>query len=194
MDEVTSAYDHFNWRLPVYAAISTLIVYLPITIIPYDIGWLLYAFVVTPIVGIVLIAIAIGNKGGQRLAILSMLTVYAILSWAILRNYLDARSEVRWLLQSREYKAKVLAQPNPKNGGLRHVEWDGWGMMGQETTMYLTYDPSNSLSHKDTFTGKFGSLHCDVWRVKRLEDRWYSVTFYTDTGWESTCDTSTSVP
>ena len=191
MDEDIAAYDRFNWWLPLCAAVGTLIAYLPITALDIDIGWLLYAFVVTPLVSLVLIAIAIGSSGGRRLAILSMLAVYGILSWATLSNYPDARAEARWLLHSREYKAQVLAQPSSPNGALRHIDWDGWGMAGQDTEMYLTYDPSNSLAHKDPSTGTFGSLHCDVWRIQRLENHWYSVTFYTDEGWESKCDTLT---
>lgn len=45
MDESLATYDYFNWRLPLYAAAGTLIAYLPITMLDYDIGWLLYAFV-----------------------------------------------------------------------------------------------------------------------------------------------------
>jgi hypothetical protein len=188
MDEGLDKCDRFDWRLPLFAAVGTLIAYLPITALTNDIGWLLYSFAVSPLVAIVMVGIAIANKGGRRLAVLSMLATYGVVSGAILSNYSDARSEGRWLIHSRQYKAEVLAQPLPPNGRLRHINWDGWGMAGQDTEIYLTYDPSDSLSHEDPARGKFGSLRCDVWRVQRLENHWYAVTFFTDEGWESNCD------
>jgi hypothetical protein len=185
MDEDLATYDHFNWWLPLCAVVGTLIAYLPITILPYDGGWLLYAFVITPLVCIVLVGIAIENRGGRRLAVVSMLAVYGILSWAILSNYLDARSEARWLLHSRQFKAELLAQPTWPNGELRHIEWDGWGFAGMDTEVYLVSDPSNLLSAatKSHVPGKVNGLPCDVVQVHRLESRWYFVLFYTDTSW-----------
>ena len=34
----------------------------------------------------------------------------------------------RWLVLSRYYKPVVLAERDPANGELKHIEWDGWGM------------------------------------------------------------------
>jgi hypothetical protein len=186
MNKSMVSYENFNWWLPLYAAVGTAIGYLPVTMLPYDIGWLLYAFVVTPLVWISLVAFSMRNVGRRRLAVLSMLGVYGVLSWAILRNYLEARSDARWLLHSRTYKAEALAQPSPQNGELRHMEWDGWGMAGQDTVVYLVNDPNDSLlpATRGYSAGNSKGISCDVWRVSRLESHWYSVVFYTDTAWD----------
>jgi hypothetical protein len=186
MDESTATYKHFNWQLTLYAAIGTLILYLPIAIISYDIGWLFYACVVTPLICIALVALAVKSPGRRRLASLSILVVYGILSWLILSNYLDARSHARWLFHSRKYKTEVLTQPSLRNGELRHTEWDGWGMAGSDTVVYLVYDPNDSLvSPARNHSGRNANgVACDVWQVHRLESHWYSVVFYTNTAWD----------
>src|SRR5580698_10876482 len=55
----------------------------------------------------------------------------------------------RWLIWSRSYKAEVLAQPDSSNEELKHIEWDGWGWAGMDTTVYLVFDPTDSLSRAD---------------------------------------------
>src|ERR1051325_6949734 len=90
----------------------------------------------------------------------------------------------RWLLWSRSYKASVLAKPDPGNGELRHIEWDVWGWGGMDTTVYLVFDPADSLSRAvGQKPGKYTGIPCKVPLVKRLEDRWYTVRFYTDQVW-----------
>ena len=97
------------------------------------------------------------------------------------------RSEVRWLWSSKTYKAQVLAQPVPANGDLRHIEWDGWGFAGNDTVVYLVFDPTDSLATAASShgPGKFKGIHCPVPEVRRLEKSWYTVLFYTDTAWNS---------
>jgi hypothetical protein len=46
----------------------------------------------------------------------------------------------KWFARSHDYKSEVLAQPS-SIGELRHIEWDGWGWAGQDTTVYLVFDP-----------------------------------------------------
>jgi hypothetical protein len=93
----------------------------------------------------------------------------------------------RWLIWSRSYKAEVLAQPDSANNELKHIEWDGWGWGGMDTTVYLVFDPADSLSQAASShqPGKYSGLPCKVDRVKRLEDKWYTVQFYTDRVWRS---------
>ncbi|MGC2528472.1 MAG: hypothetical protein WA639_12040, partial [Candidatus Acidiferrum sp.] len=93
-------------------------------------------------------------------------------------------SAVRWLFFSHGYKSEVLAQ-SPKNGELKHIEWDGWGWAGQDTTVYLVFDPTDSLSAaaKGNHPGKFDGIPCEVPVVHRLESYWYTVQFYTDEFW-----------
>ncbi len=92
----------------------------------------------------------------------------------------------RWLIWSRSYKAEVLAGSDPANGELRHIEWDGWGWAGMDTTVYLVFDPTNSLSRATgPSPGKHAGIPCEIDRVKRLEDKWYTVQFYTDYDWKA---------
>src|SRR5690349_2090964 len=93
----------------------------------------------------------------------------------------------RWLMWSRHYKAEVLAMPNPSNGELRHLEWDGWGWGGMDTTVYLVFDPTDSLSRVNGHSGKYAGMPCEVALVKRLEEEWYTVQFYTDQDWRPGC-------
>jgi len=70
-------------------------------------------------------------------------------------------------------------------GELKHIEWDGWGWGGQDTTVYLVYDPADSLAAaaKGQKPGKFNGIPCEVLRVRRLESYWYTVQFYTNEFW-----------
>ena len=88
---------------------------------------------------------------------------------------------------SNDYKAEVLAQPSSTGASLKHVEWDGWGFVGSgDTVVYLVFDPNDSLAGaaRTGSPGKFSGLPCEVLRVRRLENHWYTALFYTDTNWE----------
>lgn len=91
----------------------------------------------------------------------------------------------RWLFESGKYKREVLAQPADSTQLLKHVEWDGWGWGGNDTTVYLVFDPKNALAHAASSgsAGKFPGIPCEVYRVRRLETHWYTVQFYTDSDW-----------
>ena len=91
----------------------------------------------------------------------------------------------RWLMLSRSYKAEVMAQPNSANRELKHIEWDGWGWAGMDTTVYLAFDPTDSLSQaaNSRQAGKYDGIPCEVFRVRRLEAHWYTVCFYTNYEW-----------
>jgi hypothetical protein len=103
---------------------------------------------------------------------------------AIAWNFYAIRSEARWLVWAHRYKAEVLAQPSV-TGELKHVEWDGWGWAAQDTTVYLVFDPTDSLSTaaREHRPGKFNGIPCEVPVVDRLEKNWYAVRFYTDEWW-----------
>ena len=51
--------------------------------------------------------------------------------------------------------------------------------------VYLVFDPTDALSTapKGRSAGKVHGMPCEVFRVQRLESRWYSVVFYTGTDW-----------
>jgi hypothetical protein len=118
----------------------------------------------------------------KRLLALSMFVVIAsVLVW----NFSETKTEARWLVSSRRYKSEVCAQPTPKSGEFKHIEWDGWGWAGQDTTVYLVFDPADSLSLAASthLSGKFAGIPCEVPKVSRLESQWYVVTFYTNQDW-----------
>lgn len=112
---------------------------------------------------------------------ISVVLVSVVLVW----NYSPIRTSIKWSVWSRSYKSEVLAQAASASGDLKHVEWDGWGWAGQDTTIYLVFDPTDSLSlaassHK---SGKFSGLPCEVSLVRQLESHWYAVQFYTNEYW-----------
>ncbi|MGA8102108.1 MAG: hypothetical protein WB869_08140 [Candidatus Acidiferrales bacterium] len=78
MVDKTVEEDRSDWRLPLYALLGTLIVFLPLAISPPS--SLLYIFVVVPIIGILLSVYAVKDaiaKNRRRcLSILSMLAIH----------------------------------------------------------------------------------------------------------------------
>ncbi len=114
-----------------------------------------------------------------------MLVVFCSVLWLLwtISDYVHTTG--RWVIHSKAYKAKVLAQASPTNEELKHIEWDGWGFAGSDTTVYLVFDPHDSLAMaaKSGQPGKFNGIPCEVPEVRRLEDHWYTVLFYTDTDW-----------
>jgi hypothetical protein len=187
----TAEGDRFHWSLPLYAAAGALIIFLPITLYSSQWGTFLYLLGAVPVISLVLLVIgivlAIRRKPRRALAIVTALFVLWGVSWALWRNELPMRSEVRWLWNSKAYKAQVLAQPVPANGDLRHIEWDGWGFPGAgDTVNYLVFDPTDSLAAAARSRGphKFNGIPCEVPEIHRLEKDWYTVLFYTDTAWD----------
>jgi hypothetical protein len=187
MVEKTGEGDRFNWRLPLYAALGALIIFVPVAIWTSEAFF--YVLVVAPIIslllGVFLLVTAIAKRPHRCLSILSMLAIYWVVSAALLVNYSAIRSAGRWFLWSHRYKINVLAQQASANGELKHIEWDGWGWAGQDTTVFLVFDPTDSLSaaamsHQP---GKFNGIPCEVPPVRRLESHWYTVRFYTDEYW-----------
>lgn len=187
MVDKTAEGNRFNCWLLLYAAAATFVVFISIaagTLAP-DISLILYIFVVVPVISLSLLVAAFRKKRRQRLSILSMLAICWAISAALVGNYSAVRTTVRWLVWSHRYKAEVLAQPAPANGELKHSEWDGWGWAGMDTTVYLAFDPTDSLSAaaKSHSPGKFSGIPCKVFSIRRLENHWYSVQLYTNEFW-----------
>lgn len=181
--------NRFNWRLPLCAVLGSFVVFIPIAIWQSDA--IPYLFLVVPVVsllsGVFLLRAAIARNLRLCLSLLSMLCIYWAISAALIRNYSLVRTTSRWLVCSHDYKSKVLGQPTPENGELKHIEWDGWGWAGQDTTVFLVFDPTDSLSaaagsHRP---GKFTGIPCRVFSVHRLESHWYTAQFYTDESWNN---------
>jgi hypothetical protein len=118
----------------------------------------------------------------------TLLLVCIAFTGAVLEGFVPQprpMQSARWLLKSRKYKHEVMLEPSGPNGELKHIEWDGWGWGGNDTTVYLVFDPENALADGATsgLSGRYPGIPCEVYRVRRLEDRWYAVQFYTETDW-----------
>ncbi|MGD0404037.1 MAG: hypothetical protein ABSB66_12670 [Candidatus Acidiferrales bacterium] len=187
MTEKTSGLNQFDWRLPLAALLATPVLFLIVAISQSE--SLVYLFVVVPIISLLLIVFAvlslIARKNRRCLAILLMLAIFWLLSVPLFQNYLAIRSAARWMIWSNDFKAMVAAQPAPANGNVKHLDWDGWGWGGENTAVYLVFDPTDSLSPAASShqPGKFTGLPCKVVRVLRLEPNWYAAQFYTATDW-----------
>jgi hypothetical protein len=98
----------------------------------------------------------------------------------------QARTTIRWLLWSGDYKMRMEKESPQAGTHLKHSGWDGWGFAGAgDTTMYLVFDPQDTLSARALGPASLSGLPCKVYRVRRLEPEWYTVLFYTDTDWDS---------
>ena len=185
-----------SWRLPSYAAIIEIIIFIPIAISHPDTMFFVGIFLVIPallIASIALIVLLVRSVLGLgRVHPLSILATLAIL-WVITTSLIfyerkhpfALHETARWLAASNVYKGKVFAQQT-SNGEFRHIEWDGSGFAGvANQTVYLVFDPSDTLSAavKSHRVDKFNGIPCEVRSVQRLESHWYSVVFYTDQDW-----------
>jgi hypothetical protein len=63
------------------------------------------------------------------------LSVFVVIAFVLVWNFSEAKTNARWLLLSRRYKSAVYAQPTPTGREFKHIEWDGWGWGGQDTTV-----------------------------------------------------------
>lgn len=114
-----------------------------------------------------------------------LLLVYLVVTFSIGASAF-LRSEVRWRLARGIWKERVLELPELA-GQAKHLDWDGWGFIGQDTEVYLVYDPTDQLIKTTDVNDRKHApgLPCEVWQIRRLEPHWYNVVFYTDTSWES---------
>jgi cell division protein FtsW (lipid II flippase) len=187
MDEKTAKRDRFNWRFTFYAALGAMILFVAIMIYNNDVGEMLYIFVAAPAISFIFLVVATRKKQLPGLSVLSMLVAYWAISLGLFLSSRELHTTTLWLLWSKDYKAKVLAQPDQANGTLKHIEWDGRGFPGAGyTVVYLVFDPNDSLltPARNNAPGKFSGIPCGVYRVRRLERYYYSALFYTDTDWE----------
>jgi len=175
--------NRLEWRAP--AAITATALLLSLFLIFYSpsLGDVAGLFLVAPIALVFLLVCAVRRQGRSRVAVVLMICFYLLTSWPILRRSETLRTEVRWITASNYWKAKVLQQPSQPVSGMKYVIWGGWGMFAQDTDVYLVFSPDDKLY--DHSASNLGGLPCPVWRVQRLEKQWYSVTFYTNEGWDN---------
>jgi hypothetical protein len=185
MDERTS--NAVKWLLPLYGALAAMLVLLPKIVFGNGVGALFVTLHLGAIVCIALLIVAILKIRRQTISSVLMVVVFCAVCWALFRVSDNVRAVCRWALHKNAYKAEVLAQPSSRDARLKHVEWDGWGFAGAgDTVVYLVFDPNDSLASaaKIGSPGKFSGIPCEVLRVRRLENQWYTVLFYTDEDWE----------
>jgi hypothetical protein len=172
------------WRLPLLLAAAAWLLSLALVVEAPTLGSLAVALLVAPIFGITLVilgAIAAFRRLWVKLGAALVVLVGLVLGCGALARYnAEVRAEVRWTVGARALKADVMAQPLSTNG-LRYVVWDGWGMFGMDTDVYLVFSPDDELGSYSP--NHLVGLPCPVSKVQRLERHWYSVIFYTDTGW-----------
>jgi len=180
----------YDWRLPFYLAalLGAIVVVegndaVQIVTIFFIVPVLLFAFL------LLLLCAVLGKIRRQCLWLAGAIALFFLTSVALIAYQRDdpqcIRSTVRWLLHSHDYKAEVLAQPQPP-GELKHVIWDAWGFVpAGSTIMYLVYDPSDALWNvaKQGKEGVVPGVPCPVARVHQLETHWYTVLYPTDFGW-----------
>ena len=139
----------------------------------------------------------IRKRTRQCISVLLALVGFAAVSGALQRNEPTLRPSLRWFLWSRQYKAEVLAQPDPENQEFKHVLWDTWGGFVETgfNVTYLVFDPNDSLADaaKSQVPARFGGIPCEVPGVVRLEKQWYAVRFYPDENWVN-CRSRTAGP
>jgi hypothetical protein len=178
-----------NWALPVGVAAGllilsvALIVYTPYAEFPL-------MLVVMPLVCITLLVVLIvatvrKKKRLQASVVLAFVAVFAT-SFAVLKQQEPIRESLRWLFWSSRFKAELQRAPSARPGELKHIELQATGFAGvANITIYLVFDPSDSLAPaaRSGSAGKYTGIPCEVLKVRRLEDHWYSVQFYTDEAW-----------
>ena len=185
MAEIEFSKKSLSWRLIIFAVVSPLIVAL-LQIAFWDNIVALFCFIImSGIVGLVVLIVATLKVRQQTLSALLMLFIYCVFSWLLYTKSYDIRTAGRWIFESQKFKPQVLAQSDESGGMLKHVEWEGWGFASSDTTVYLVFDPSDTLLNaaKNQSSGKFPGVPCNVFRVRRLEEHWYTTVFYTGTNW-----------
>lgn len=190
MTAILSKSALFGWRLPLCAALAAVLVFVPL-IININGTDVLYLFVVVPslfVIGLCVLIYATVRKMPQ-IAVM-VVTFWAVSAFLFVYS-VPIHISTKWLLWSREYKNEVLAEPTSKGGDLKHIEWDGWGWAAQDTSVFLVFDPTDSLSEpaKNNQYGRVSGIPCEVSRVRRMDSHWYIVFFdgYVDQSSWSRC-------
>jgi hypothetical protein len=169
-----------RWRAPVMVTALALAAAFILLLTSPDLGDIANLFLVVPLVCLILIVLLLNQSGGTKLVCLTLLCFYVLTSWQVTRHWVEVRSDLRWMAGSRYFKSKVLEASGC--GDWKTALWDGWGMFAQDTNVYLVFSPDDGL--RNYSPAHLQGLPVPVAQVQRLERGWYSVTFYTNEGWE----------
>jgi hypothetical protein len=165
----------FGWRMLVYGPSAAVIIFLPLLISSNT--DVLYIFLIVPALAFTGICVLIYAAIRKDLWVALMVLAFFAVSAVMFLGQFQICTLTRWFLWSGHYKKEVLAERTPVNGDLKHIEWDGWGFAGMDSTVFLVFDPANSLAaaaHNNQF-GKFKGIPCDVSDVERMDSDWYLI-------------------
>ena len=190
-----------RWRVPFYIAIAGFAIFTPMALLNPDTHLFWTVFVVAPVLLAISVVVIVwlvwgavcNSQRNPRPILESLAILWAIPALFFLYNIkhpFELRESARWLASSQEYKSAVLAQTASANGELKHIEWDATGFAGVAyNTVYLVFDPADTLSTaaKLRRSGKFDGIPCEVRLIRRMENHWYAVLFYTDEFWVPGC-------
>lgn len=191
-ESVTNTTRVQPWAL-VVGIVAALALFFACYIYPADSSLVLYPILVAPFVAVLSLAVVVWvifpRNRRHRWTWISALLAFWLTSiplfWYEASHPLELRGEARWLVESRKLKQQVLASGRGQVDELKSIDWDGWGAFAQNTEVYLVFDPADSLAEaaRKHQAGKFAGIPCEVQDVRRLEDHWYSVVFYTSQTW-----------
>jgi hypothetical protein len=170
-----------RWRAPVAVTAVSIAVMLVLILYSPDIGFL-GILLVGPLAVLILIGLILRARAKAKLVRLWLLFLCVLLSWQMFEHMAAIRSEGRWLAASGYWKEEALKEPAMNDSGIKCLIWDGWGGMGASTDVYLVFSRDDGL--RNYSPSSLNGLPQPVWKVERLEKQWYSVTFYTNEGWD----------
>lgn len=177
------------WTQPLIGALAAFVFYLPFLYLKrFDLESLVYLLAVTVVtfaigIGVIARRIIVKRWASRRflVAVAAFCAVTILMFW----RTEGLRPWARWLVASERYKQAVLRQAPGRQSGLRHIEWDGWGWAGMDTSVELVYDPTDSLEQelKQNPKGRFADVAARTAKIERLGKGWYSVTLFTSEAW-----------
>jgi len=182
------------WLQPVIGALVAFFFYLPFFYLKYfDIESILYLsgiLILTVAIGIGIVARRMIFKHWVSWRFLRAIAVFWAVTIPMFLWTEDMRPWARWLVASHRYEAEVMQQIPGSRTGLRHIEWDGWGWAGMDTSVELVYDPTDSLAHqlRQDPKGRYADLANITAKIQRLGRGWYSVTLFTSEVWDDSDD------
>ena len=122
-------------------------------------------------------------------SLLLMMILFFASTWLLNGLFPAMHYEARWLFSRTVEKQNVFSSEDLPPGDYKHIVWDSWGFApGGDTTVYLVFDPNDTLAYQLTahnpLTFSIRGVPCEIWKYQRLENHWYTVTFYTDLSWD----------
>lgn len=177
------------WMAPGLGAAAAVFCYAPFLYIEVPFAFpIIYLFplsLLVLLVSLALLAVMIYRRRANWYILLTP-ALFFILSLALCQWTDHLRPRAQWLVFSHSYKRELPNLASSPKTGLQYREWDGWGMAGSDTFVFLIHDPTDELGDalRRHLPGRFAALEQHTWFYERLESGWYSVTFYTNDPWD----------